>query len=633
MAGASTLFHLASWLLLLLPVVVTATNATLPATRRAHHSIAILNNVLYIEGGEIATGVGNETAAVNNTLYASLPALNTSQTLDNITFQEISNHRPPAARDFALWAVDSSYSSYSSSGSSKGALYRFGGATPNNGKANDVNRALWAFLPVSFPGGGSTGMGLWDSQPAPQNSAVLQNASLTSNAQSIFCGTGAVYIGGSVTASTDVHSQLDSGDRQLSSDVLYFSAGSDGWKKSNASLTSKYTSAALRDRGQAACVRAIGSRYLYMVPTFGGFVPSDKGPPQLANMSTIHMYNPETDTWYAQTASGDIPPKRSDFCAVTAGSDSRADVFVSGGIGEDGQTLDDMYILSFPGFHWFKVPVKSTPRAHHACTSYGSSMIVSGGLAADGDWATNDVWPQSLGIFNMSTLQWQSTLTGFEASYYRYGYEPSQNITDWYTRGGMGRVRWDDDNIRLFVQNSTSYYYGDEETKRNAIIGGSVGGATFLSLLGAAAFFYRRRRRAHRTRDAEAQAKEYDSEDDDPPSPTHSELSGDGEVKEAGSDTLRSELDGNTRSELAGTARSELSSGVEGNKEKMDDASSQSTCVSCRCKSVRSFTSFKAHDDEATIQGDEEDEEDITSQWAAATAAKMSGARSIYELE
>lgn len=134
-----------------------------------------------------------------------------------------------------------------------------------------------------------------------------------------------------------------------------------------------------------------------------------------------------------------------------------------------------MYVLSFPGFHWFKVPVQSTPRTHHACTAYGSSMIVSGGLAADGDWTTKDVWPQGLGIFNMSSLQWQTAVTGPQINYqsnYRYSYTPSKNISDWYINGyvwtiscrvaailtcsrGMKRVRWDDTNERLFVSSKT----------------------------------------------------------------------------------------------------------------------------------------------------------------------------------
>lgn len=35
-------------------------------------------------------------------------------------------------------------------------------------------------------------------------------------------------------------------------------------------------------------------------------------------MSVITMYDIASGTWYTQTATGDIPPPRSEFCAVGA---------------------------------------------------------------------------------------------------------------------------------------------------------------------------------------------------------------------------------------------------------------------------------------------------------------------------
>jgi hypothetical protein len=40
----------------------------------------------------------------------------------------------------------------------------------------------------------------------------------------------------------------------------------------------------------------------------------------LTDMATITLYDIETGTWYTQTATGDIPPPRSEFCAVGAAS-------------------------------------------------------------------------------------------------------------------------------------------------------------------------------------------------------------------------------------------------------------------------------------------------------------------------
>ena len=40
----------------------------------------------------------------------------------------------------------------------------------------------------------------------------------------------------------------------------------------------------------------------------------------MVDMATITLYDIESQTWYTQTATGDIPPERSEFCAVGAAS-------------------------------------------------------------------------------------------------------------------------------------------------------------------------------------------------------------------------------------------------------------------------------------------------------------------------
>lgn len=57
-----------------------------------------------------------------------------------------------------------------------------------------------------------------------------------------------------------------------------------------------------------------------------------------------------------------------------------------------GVCYDDMYILSVPGFHWFKAPtISGGPRAFHTCNVVGKrQMLVVGGvnynLGVPGDW-------------------------------------------------------------------------------------------------------------------------------------------------------------------------------------------------------------------------------------------------------
>lgn len=70
------------------------------------------------------------------------------------------------------------------------------------------------------------------------------------------------------------------------------------------------------------------------VPNFGGkgffVVVGGEAPPTqdssyetgtaMVDMSVITLYDIETGTWYTQTATGDIPPPRSEFCAVGSAS-------------------------------------------------------------------------------------------------------------------------------------------------------------------------------------------------------------------------------------------------------------------------------------------------------------------------
>ena len=65
-----------------------------------------------------------------------------------------------------------------------------------------------------------------------------------------------------------------------------------------------------------------GQGYLVMVggespPTEASFYETGSF---LTDMSTITLYDIETQTWFTQTATGDVPPPRSEFCAVGASS-------------------------------------------------------------------------------------------------------------------------------------------------------------------------------------------------------------------------------------------------------------------------------------------------------------------------
>jgi len=92
---------------------------------------------------------------------------------------------------------------------------------------------------------------------------------------------------------------------------------------------------------------------------FGGIEDSYRnGSFDAANMSTIHVYDMASSKWYTQTASGDIPDTRRQFCADVTWPDDQSsfNIYLYGGYGfEKAAAYDDVYILSLPSFTWIKV--------------------------------------------------------------------------------------------------------------------------------------------------------------------------------------------------------------------------------------------------------------------------------------
>lgn len=96
------------------------------------------------------------------------------------------------------------------------------------------------------------------------------------------------------------------------------------------------------------------------------------------------------------------------------------------------EALDDIHILSIPGFQWFQVDAKSTPpKIFHACAALpGGQIAVSGGMAVEKQYEVQDVWNNSLGIFDMGTLEWSDK---YDAD--KTDYETPRVIQDWYNDG------------------------------------------------------------------------------------------------------------------------------------------------------------------------------------------------------
>lgn len=149
---------------------------------------------------------------------------------------------------------------------------------------------------------------------------------------------------------------------------------------------------------------------------------------QTNKLQTIHIFDVSSSKWYTQTASGEVPPARRQFCADVTWADDQSsynmyvrflsakegtvDVFLTfssylyGGFGIENVTgFDDAYILSLPSFTWIKAwPTDNNiqPYPHGGCTANAvnrDQMIVIGGWFPTADVCDS---PNSQGQHNMN---------------------------------------------------------------------------------------------------------------------------------------------------------------------------------------------------------------------------------------
>ncbi|KXH67295.1 kelch repeat protein [Colletotrichum salicis] len=128
----------------------------------------------------------------------------------------------------------------------------------------------------------------------------------------------------------------------------------------------------------------------------------------------------KSQQWYAQQTTGSRPTGRGKFCVVGASSTNNTyEIFLYGGLSSvtDFNKIDsvsgDVYVLSLPGFVFFKAAGSSIPRADHACVVVaggGRHLLSIGGV----DWSVGfpkyltdpDPWELGLGIFDMTEMRW-----------------------------------------------------------------------------------------------------------------------------------------------------------------------------------------------------------------------------------
>ncbi|CUS07973.1 unnamed protein product [Tuber aestivum] len=115
--------------------------------------------------------------------------------------------------------------------------------------------------------------------------------------------------------------------------------------------------------------------------------------------------------WYNQTATGEIPPARLDFCIVSAQAPDKTswNIYMYGGW-DGSNKYDDVYILSLPSFQWINAFPGNDEREAHTCHMVGNRMMITIGgykaklgLPGPCDWEPNGV-----ALFNMVNMTWSN---------------------------------------------------------------------------------------------------------------------------------------------------------------------------------------------------------------------------------
>ncbi|GKT64881.1 kelch repeat protein [Colletotrichum tofieldiae] len=261
--------------------------------------------------------------------------------------------------------------------------------------------------------------------------------------------------------------------------------------------TAPYSPSRTHYSASAHYVPSFGPNGLVMVIGGNEYDAGSDGAKNLV-MDTLWFLDPVTQEWYSQRTSGESPARRRWPCTVGAQSTNNTyEIFVFGG--RDTVLFDDVFVLSLPGFVWKRAdsrPRNGTARTFMSCVLAGQrQMITVGGRNTLQDRPDKDPFPQGLGIFDITELQWKDEYDSQAAKY-----DSPEIIKTWYKAGNLAKVSYDA-KVEAFLKSSPNA--GDPGSSSDpegspvtagVIAGIVVGSVSLIALVGAAAFFLRRRR-------------------------------------------------------------------------------------------------------------------------------------------
>ncbi|KAI9768109.1 MAG: hypothetical protein M1840_005143 [Geoglossum simile] len=157
------------------------------------------------------------------------------------------------------------------------------------------------------------------------------------------------------------------------------------------------------------------------------------------------------------------------------------------GTGANATGVDDIWVLSLPGFRWFKVldPYTENRRRSATCHMIGKYLFVIGGNDPQQEDIVESANCDSglVKIYDMNTQAWMDR---FEVNGGKY--KPFKEITDWYGEYGMRPLDgYDHPETRALLE-----IYRPREGREIGIVIGSICAATVATVVAVFVYHYRR---------------------------------------------------------------------------------------------------------------------------------------------
>jgi Kelch motif len=428
----------------------------------------LLGDTLYIDGGDFwyPNEDGKPIAHAYNSTYSL--DLSVSWSPEDVRFSVIDKGQSPLLNRPNLWPAPDGKSFYSFNGDvSMAGNYTDPPSTPQ----------LWQFTPDG------KNNGTWR-LAGPVSSLIQVQA-----ARSTF-GNGSAYIlGGIATWRTTNLYGYDDTYAGSGNGIVSYDMNSQTWQNQSmagAAPTGWWYESELHwveNLGGSGLVVALGGVTAQPLPKLAGET--------LVSFNHVFFFNPITGEWQNQSTTGAVPTPRRRACSVGVPGDNGtyevralmnnilllwltelSQIFLHGGsilpaarnfktVPQAVIDLDQVWVLSLPSFTWYKSNYEpADARFLHTCDVPGNpprrQMVVVGGMVPELEYnlEPRDPWPQGLGIFDLTEMQWRN-----DYDVNADAYETPRMVKDGIAKEGTYPKKWDSPELARWLTVNRMWFY------------------------------------------------------------------------------------------------------------------------------------------------------------------------------